>query len=240
MSPADPTPSTAQYHESRDSASTRYFSCRTAIDWSTIHQRLTGPLKLPSDVTLHLFRHGETLRNQLGLVTGASNVPLSRRGRQQANSLGWQLDHDYDLAFSSSLSRSRETLLLALSAGNVVVREIFMDSRLDERSLGILEGEPARTLEPYARGELRFAPVNGDSYETVTLKALSFLLDLFDYVTQNNVRKIAISTHMGPLRILFGILEMDRDPICVLRRKFANASVLRLTWNELSFPPFFH
>ncbi|MGH7490142.1 MAG: hypothetical protein ACREMY_31725, partial [bacterium] len=68
----------------------------------------------------------------------------------------------------------------------------------------------------------------------------SFLLDLLDYATQNNLRKIAISTHMGPLRILFGILEMDRDPVCVLSRKFDNASILRLTWTSLSIPPFFH
>lgn len=227
-----------QVHESREAVDIRCFPQRMPLEWQAVRQYLAQPIKFRRILTLHIFRHGETLRNQLGLVTGASDEPLTPMGRQQALSLGYQLESRYDLAFSSSLSRSRDTLLLAMSSGCVTARAVFTDSRLDERRLGVLEGQPARPLEPYARGELGFAPAHGESYETVALKILSFLIDLAEYADQSHVQKVVISTHMGPLRILIGVLENDKDPARVLNRKFDNASVLRLSWSQLCFPPF--
>lgn len=227
-----------QVHESRDAVDIRCFPQRMPLELQAIRQRLAKPVRFTRSLTLHIFRHGETLRNQLGLITGASDEPLTPMGRQQALSLGYQLEGRYDLAFSSSLSRSRDTLLLAMSSGCVTAREVFTDSRLDERRLGVLEGQPARPLEPYARGELGFAPAHGESYETVALKILSFLIDLAEYSDQSFAQNVVISTHMGPLRILIGVLENDRDPVRVLNRKFDNASVLRMNWCQLCFPPF--
>jgi len=214
------------------------FPSRTPTDFQVILQLLLTPVVLKHRITLDVFRHGETLNNQLGLITGASDVPLSPRGQQQAEWLGHQLDQHYDLAFSSSLKRARETLALAMKAGKVMVEGIFADSRLDERSLGVLEGQPARPLGPYARGEFQFAPAQGDSYETVTLRLLSFLLDLATYSMHHNIQKVAISTHMGCLRILTGILEKERDPVKVLARKFNNASIMRLPWTDITYPIF--
>jgi len=187
---------------------------------------------------MHLMRHGETTTNAQSLITGSQDVPLTALGEEQAQRIGRQLDPHYELALHSTLSRSRQTLLLALQAGYIKVDSTRTDPRLNERSLGILELQPWRPVDEYAHGNLYYAPEGGDSYAEVARRCLSFLLDLADVVAVARTERILVCSHMGPMRILLGILEEQSDPVQVLARSFENTEVVRVLWKRLVLPGF--
>jgi broad specificity phosphatase PhoE len=184
------------------------------------------------------MRHGETVTNARGLVTGSQDVPLTAVGEEQARRIGHLLDRHYDLALHSTLSRSVHTLRLALEAGRVEVDRIRSDPRLNERSLGVLELQPWRPVDEYAHGDLSYAPERGDSYAEVARRCLSLLIDLVDFVAIARPERILVSGHMGPMRILLGILEERSDPVGVLARSFENTEVVRVQWSRLVLPGF--
>jgi broad specificity phosphatase PhoE len=206
--------------------------------WRDLRRRLLHPLLLPRPVQVHLVRHGETETNAKALVTGAQDVPLTAKGRAQAGEIGRSLDHYYDFAFHSPMSRSRDTFVLALKSGHVKVGRVISDERLSERSLGGLEGKPWHPIEEYSRGDLHYAPPGGDSYAEVARRALSFLLDLRRLAADTTCSNVLICGHLGPMRILVGILEERCCPAEVLAKSFGNTEVVKLRWSRLRMPEF--
>lgn len=206
--------------------------------WNELRRILREPLLLPEPVDLHLVRHGETETNALSLVTGAQDVALTPKGRTQAREIGKHLASYYDLAFYSPLSRSRETLWLALEAGHARAGRVISDWRLSERSLGCLELQPWQPVEEYAQGNLNYAPEGGDSYAEVARRVLSFLLDLRQLLVEIGHGKVLLCSHMGPMRILTGIIEEQGCPEEVLAKSFGNTEVVRLRWHRLVMPEF--
>jgi broad specificity phosphatase PhoE len=112
-----------------------------------------------------------------------------------------------------------------------------MDTRLSERSLGVLEGRPNISLPAYDRGDLAWAPDGGEPYLSVTGRILSFLLDLPRVVPAECPRAI-VSSHAGPLRILTGILLDMEDPAAVITTRFPNARVREFTVRSINWPRF--
>jgi probable phosphoglycerate mutase len=208
------------------------------LSWPELREVLSRPFPLNRPVQLHLMRHGETVTNARGLVTGSQDVPLTAAGEEQARRIGPQLDRYYALALHSTLSRSLRTLVLAVEAGRIRIDRMRGDPRLNERSLGVLELHPWRPVDEYAHGDLSYAPEGGDSYAEVARRCLSLLLDLVDDVATAHLEKILISGHMGPMRILLGILEERSDPVGVLARSFQNTEVVRVQWSRLVLPGF--
>lgn len=206
--------------------------------WEFLREALKRPVELDRPVDVHLVRHGETVTNAQSLVTGSSDIPLTDRGREQARVVGHHLDRHYDTAFRSTLTRSHETLSLALAAGGVAVDTVLADRRLNERSLGDLELKPWEPVEAFARGDFSYAPPGGDSYEEVTRRLLSFLADLVRHTRKADARKLLICGHMGPMRILMGIFGEVADPVAVLGRSFRNTEICRVRWRRLAFPRF--
>jgi probable phosphoglycerate mutase len=206
--------------------------------WEVIADLLAEPIELPFSVDLHLMRHGETEANAQSLVTGVQDSPLTGLGREQAQAVGRLLVSRYDVAIHSRLSRSAETLRLAIDAGHIEVGAVYADQRLNERSLGELELTQVRPIEEFARGDLHYAPSGGDSYAEVSRRLLSFLLDLARFVSRTDTSAVLLCGHMGPMRILAGIFEGQCDPSRVLARSFKNTEVLRVHWDRLAFPAF--
>jgi probable phosphoglycerate mutase len=206
--------------------------------WSDLRDTLAAPLVLPSTVQLHLLRHGETVTNAQSVVTGSQDVALSPNGEEQARQAGRELDSSYDLAMHSTLSRSHRTLVLALQAGHTKVTTVRADARLNERSLGVLELKPSKHVDEFARGDMNYAPEGGENYAEVTRRSLSLLLDLRAFVIATQSDKILLCGHMGPMRILLGILEDLSDPVQVLAQSFTNTQIIRIQWRQLTFPRF--
>ena len=69
---------------------------------------------------LYVTRHGETVINAQHKVSGRGDVPLTDRGRAQANELAAKcLDTDIDLIIASPLSRAWETAKAVAEAKGV-------------------------------------------------------------------------------------------------------------------------
>lgn len=208
------------------------------LEWKEIRERLQSPIALPAPVKLHLIRHAQSKINADKRVTGSQDVELTPAGEEQAASLCEKLLPRYDIAFTSTLKRSQKTLELAMESGSIEVGEIFRDSRLNERCLGVLEGQEWRWIPEYAYGDLAYAPQDGESYEAVAKRVLSFLIELADCTLEYSIKNILISGHMGPMRIMVGILKDKEDPATVLNFTFSNTEVVELTWSRLAIPGF--
>ena len=98
-----------------------------------------------SKVTLYITRHGQTTDNVKGVMSGSGgDASLTEEGRKQAKTLGESVsDIIFEKAYSSELSRAKETLSLVLSensewtvSGKVPVEK----SGLNDINLGDAEG----------------------------------------------------------------------------------------------------
>jgi len=209
------------------------------LAWEEIQEIFSSSIVLPYEIDIHVIRHAESEINAKNLITGSKDAKLTSKGRHQASSLGERLEKSYDFAFTSTLVRATSTLDLAVKAGNISVDHVVQDPRLNERSLGILEGKKQRVVQEYASGNLDYAPQNGETYREVSQRILSFLISLTNYVSESkNAKKILICSHMGPMRILAGILEKEEDPVEVLKFHFSNADVWKIKCKELHYPKF--
>lgn len=204
-----------------------------------LRERVAAQTPAP-DVALSIVRHGETTSNAQGLVTGTSDAPLTVRGRLQAQEAGRALAATtFDIGFTSHLQRSRETLDLAIRAGGLDLADTAVDERLAERSLGRLERTPIRPRDPRLAIDLAIAPPGGESYLELTLRCLSFLLDVRVLAAQlARPLRVLVCTHQGPLRVLTAIVDEQRDPTQVRDGSFENAVIVERTLGRLAWPAF--
>ena len=119
---------------------------------------------------LYIIRHGETEYNKLNIVQGSGiDIGLNENGRRQAE-LFYQKyqNHPFDVVFTSSLIRTKESVAPFLASGlpHVEVPE------LNEISWGDFEGKPQtpdqkrlfwEIIEAWNRGELDKKINNGES-----------------------------------------------------------------------------
>lgn len=206
--------------------------------WSKIENEIRLQRTAP-EIEIDVFRHGETVRNASGQISGSTEVALTARGLQQAVLAGSELSGTYQVAFQSSLSRSRETLENALASTRCNVGAIHTDARLSERSMGNLEGTLSRPLPAYDEGDLTWAPPGGETYFSVAQRILCFLLDLSQRARAHpEPVRVLVCTHVGPMRVLFGILDQLESAADVLTSQFGNARVHQRLLQQIHFPPF--
>lgn len=100
-----------------------------------------------SEKTTHhklvIVRHGESVWNQENRFTGWKDVDLSEKGRAEAQKAGKSLleqKFDFDLAYTSSLTRAIKTLNFILDEMHLNWLPVIKDWRLNERHYGGLQG----------------------------------------------------------------------------------------------------
>jgi len=92
---------------------------------------------------LVIVRHGQSIWNKENIFTGWIDVPLSDLGINQAKEAGQKLKEkgfSFDIAFSSVLKRSIDTLDLILEEMGLSI-PIHRSWRLNERHYGYLQGK---------------------------------------------------------------------------------------------------
>lgn len=164
-----------------------------------------------------LIRHGESEANRINrevypLFCGRWDCPLTEYGVRQAARLK---DHpavaDADAVYSSPLKRAVET------AGQFSVREIIIDDRLTERTMGDFDGKRISEIESdpaFAkyfrdpqyrdfRASFTTKVPNGENYTDVSARAESFLHDLM----KHNYQKAVVVSHLGTIRCLMKIIQ---------------------------------
>jgi len=94
----------------------------------------------------YIVRHGETLANRSGILQGHLNVPLSGRGKRQAELVGKALsEFKIHAVYSSDLDRARET---AAAIAKYHDCKLIPERRLREVHCGGMQG---RTMDESRR-----------------------------------------------------------------------------------------
>ena len=128
-------------------------------------------LKTPvrKDAVIVIIRHGKTSNNKLGLFTGWEDAPLADEGRDEARAAGKLLKQhgfEFDVVYTSWLSRAIETAWLVLDELDSLWLPIIKSWRLNERMYGELTGLSKKMVSQkhgqaqfmkWRRGEARLA-----------------------------------------------------------------------------------
>lgn len=190
---------------------------------------------VPADIIeLCLFRHGETDWNKAQRWQGSNDIPLNETGRSQAQTLIPVLSNfQPELILSSDLSRAHETALLA-SAGLAI--PIRTSAALRECHFGVAEGltgeeiaarcgiDAVKRYMSWEPEDLDFCFDGGESKQSHLARVVEYLSQEFEISSH---RRIAISTHGGVLRRMFGIVKGGRPQI----QRIANCAHFRIDFN---------
>ena len=188
-----------------------------------------------ADHTTWIFlRHGESVANAGGWLSGHRDVALTPKGEDQARSVRDELDVIHlDRVLCSDLLRARHTAQLALGDRNVPISYHF---ELRERHLGDYEGQQKSELRADGRMDTLLtwtgAAPNGESHLDMALRALPILARMPPAPTT------LVSAHGGMIRTLVGLL--DNDDLAELGTKWvhncelAHRSLPTGTWNQLA------
>jgi alpha-ribazole phosphatase len=154
---------------------------------------------------LLLIRHGETDWNIAARFQGQSDIPLNRRGRDQAAALaGAVAEESIQALYASDLQRSWETAQAIAAAVHSAPRS---EPRLREMSFGVWEGRTYRDIElshPHAlAGWLDdpslIPPPHGETLTQVTTRIREIYNDI---ICNHPNQTVGLVAHGGPLRLL--------------------------------------
>ena len=144
------------------------------------------------------FVHGTTYDNAAGKCSGFSDVSLNELGKEQAINLGKISSNDFDIVFTSDLSRAIESANLAFPN----IKKI-KDKRLRECNYGLLDGKE-KQLVIYEEHITSPFP-NGESLKDVESRVKDFI----EYLKKEyKDKKIAIVAHRAP-QLAFEIITKN-------------------------------
>jgi probable phosphoglycerate mutase len=202
----------------------------------------------PAHTRVFLVRHGATLLTAEDRFAGATNVPLSEEGREQARRLARRLAREPICAvYASPLDRTAETArILAEPLGC----EVQTRDGLREISHGHWEKMTRREVEQQFPEEAAdwdsdpytFAPAGGESGLAVTARALPVLIEL---VKKHAGTAILVVSHKATIRLLLSSLlgfdprryrdNLDQSPAALNIVDFRDPTCARLTlFNDTS------
>jgi 2,3-bisphosphoglycerate-dependent phosphoglycerate mutase len=109
--------------------------------------------------TLVLLRHGESTWNLENRFTGWTDVDLSPRGVQEAETAARLLDEaglTFDVAYTSVLKRAIRTLWIVMDGMDLMWLPVHRSWRLNERHYGALQGlNKAEMAEKYGEAQVK-------------------------------------------------------------------------------------
>jgi broad specificity phosphatase PhoE len=130
---------------------------------------------------VYIVRHGETEWNAQGRIQGHTDISLSEKGLEQARTVARRLvEVTFDVAYSSDLSRTRETAQIILGERNIT---LHATPQLREYNKGIFEGLTVheyslRYPELYRASLVNdpdFAPPGGETIRQTTARMAQFV-----------------------------------------------------------------
>jgi len=185
-----------------------------------------------SGTRILLIRHGETDWNRIRRFQGRSDLPLNKKGREQARALALALKHEPLVAiYSSPLVRAIETARLIKVFHPST--PLFKEDGLIEMDLGEFDGMEARRWAaqfPDFRKAWRENPASvimpgGESLQEVQARAI----DTLERITQLYPPKSTLlicSHNFVNLTILCCALEISLDRFRDLRQETAALNIL--------------
>lgn len=180
---------------------------------------------------LFFARHGETIWNVENKICGATDIPLTERGREQAEELGRLIRDDpdkypIDQILASPLSRARDTAEAVARATGIPMR---VEPRLTEQNFGKYESTP-RDGEEFAERKswflYRFG--GGESMAHLAQRIYNLLDDIARDPSGKNYLLVA---HNGITRVVASYFrEMTNEEFA--RYGIRNCEILRFQFPE--------
>jgi len=181
---------------------------------------------------LWLVRHGQTDWNQENRLQGQQDIPLNENGLKQAYRLAEQLAQiDFDVAYTSDLSRARSTAEIVLKGREI---PLVVDERLRERNFGHWEGLPyegVRVKFPDEHAARQADPVGycipqGESLNDVAVRLCHSAREIHHAYPTG---KVLVVSHGHALSILKCLAQ--GDPLELFRiHRFENAEPVVTHW----------
>lgn len=187
-------------------------------------------------VRLLVFRHGETDWNLNKKFQGHTNIPLNRKGREQAKCLQEKFASiKLDVCLCSDLDRAKETATIAL-AGHTV--PYLYSSALRETHLGDVEGQSQiQIVEKYGEDMLlRWRSIKpedqsmgfpGGETKIQHLERIKVYVEA-TLLANPNFRSVAVSTHGGSLVRLVHAAQNSPETAIVI----PNCCLYELSFNR--------
>lgn len=152
---------------------------------------------------LAVVRHGETIRNIVGLVQGDTESMLSEKGKEQAREVKKRLDSQtFDVIFSSPLSRAYQTAKI-ITEGNF---PIIIDERLNERDYGDFEGHTREEFDyiDYWNFDYNLKENHGESVQHLCMRIDDFLKEIKEKYRD---KRVLVVTHSGVARAIYYVIH---------------------------------
>lgn len=187
--------------------------------------------------TLILIRHGQSKWNLENRFTGWTNVLLTEQGSKDAAACGNVLkEFTFDMGFTSRLQRAQDTLNIILKTVNQTSLPIEMDSALNERHYGDLQGlNKAETAEKFGEEQVKLwrrnyatRPPNGESMEDCERRTLPFFLQ---YVLPlvNQGLTVVVAAHGNSMRPIMKYLEhLDTEAAATMELNFCTPYIYKI------------
>lgn len=161
---------------------------------------------------LYLIRHGETDLNKQKILQGRSDYALNDYGRRLARLTGQKLKNvKFDVAYTSPLSRAKETAEILLRENQVSNPVLVEEERIQEISFGDFEGKcygrenfniPDETFLNFFENPSEYhTPPGGESLEDVMVRTGAFWQELLRD-ERNKEKTVLLSTHGCALKAI--------------------------------------
>lgn len=183
-----------------------------------------------SDRLLVLVRHGQSEWNLKNLFTGWRDPDLTALGVEEAKRAGKRLKdegYQFDVCFTSELSRAQKTLDLALTELGQTGLPITRNLALNERDYGELSGlnkDDARAKwgEEQVhiwRRSFDVPPPGGESLKDTVARTLPYYVqEILPEVLRG--KRVLVAAHGNSLRALIMVLE-KLSPEGIIKRELA-------------------
>jgi broad specificity phosphatase PhoE len=166
---------------------------------------------------LYLVRHGETQWNKERRIQGHSDIPLNEYGKYLAKETARGLRKiPFDLAYTSPLTRAKETAEIILEGRNV---KIIQEKRIQEIGFGVSEGVYLdRPNEESKRNDFHkfftdtahyVVPQGGESLLQLSNRVEKFMKELF-IKKEFKDKIILISTHGAALTAMLNKIKGEQ------------------------------
>ena len=176
---------------------------------------------------LVLVRHGQSIWNEKNLFTGWKDIGLTKKGINEAKSVGEQIKRigtKFDAMYTSSLVRAQKTGEIILECISQKEIEIISDQSLNERNYGELTGlNKDQAIKDFGESQVQIwrrsydiPPPNGESLKDTYERVVPYFIKII-LPRLLHGENILITAHGNSLRSLVKYLEkISEDEIVKL------------------------